>query len=222
MRVLLAEDDAFLADGLSMVLRDNGYAIDVVSNGIDADAALSGGPYDLLILDIGLPQMDGFEVLRRMRTRGQPIPVLVLTARDSLEDRVTGLDLGASDYLTKPFELPELEARIRALLRRDQWANKTKIEFARLQFDTVNRVASVDGELLDLSARELAVLEILLKGIGRIVNKDQITHQLSSWDEEVTPNAIGIAIHRLRKKLEQYELTVSVIRGLGYRIEKSE
>jgi len=221
MRLLLAEDDHFLADGLSMVLRDNGYAIDVVSSGLDAEGALNQGPYDLLILDLGLPKLDGLELLKRMRAKGQSIPVLVVTARDRLEDRIRGLDLGASDYITKPFEVPELEARVRALLRKDQWANLTKVVYGPLHFDTVNRTATVLGNALNLSARELAILEILLQRVGRVVSKEQLTDQLSSWDEEVTANAVGINIHRLRKKLEQYGLTINAARGLGYRLEKS-
>lgn len=221
MRILLAEDDLLLADGLSMVLRDNGYVVDLVANGADADAALVDGPYDLLILDFGLPKMDGTEVLRRLRARGQILPCLVLTARDRLEDRVRGLDLGANDYITKPFQLPELEARIRALLRKDQWGNRTTVTFGSLQFNTVSRMVAVNNEILDLSARELAVLEIILQRLGRIVSKEQITDQLSSWDDEVTTNAVGISVHRLRKKLEKHGITINAVRGLGYRLEKS-
>lgn len=221
MRLLLAEDDLFLADGLSMVLRDNGYLIDVVANGFDADTALANGPYDLLILDLGLPKVDGLELLKRIRARGQNLPVLVLTARDRLEDRVTGLDLGANDYLTKPFQLPELEARIRALLRKDQWANRTRIRFGALEFNTVTRVVQAEGQPLDLSARELAVLEIMLLRLGALVSKEQMIDQLSSWDSEITGNAVGISVHRLRKKLEKHGLTVNAVRGLGYRLEKS-
>jgi DNA-binding response OmpR family regulator len=222
MRLLLAEDDYLLADGLSMVLRDGGYAIDVVGNGLDADAALTNGPYDLLILDLGLPKLDGIDVLKRMRARGQSLPVLVLTARDRLEDRVIGLDLGANDYITKPFELPELEARIRALLRKDQWSNLSEVSLGPLRFNTAVREATIGDEVLDLSGREVAVLDILLRRLGRIVSKEQLMDQLSSWDAEVTANAVGISVHRLRKKLEQHGLTIRAVRGLGYRIETSD
>jgi len=221
MRILLAEDDRFLADGLSLVLKDGGYAVDVVASGLDADIALNQVPYDLLILDLGLPKIDGMELLKRIRNRGQLLPVLILTARDRLEDRVTGLDLGANDYMTKPFQLPELEARIRALLRKEQWANRTEVTFGPLSFNTVTRTPAVDGAPLELSARELAILEIMIQRIGRIVSKDQITDMLSSWDTEITFNAIGIAIHRLRKKLESHGVTIKAIRGLGYRLEES-
>lgn len=221
MRLLLAEDDRFLADGLSMVLRDNGYTVEIVSNGEDAESAIVRGTYDLIILDLGLPRLDGMEVLKRMRARGESMPVLVLTARDRLEDRVAGLDHGANDYITKPFELPELEARIRALLRKGQWSNRTSVCFDKLRYNTVTRVASVAEEILELSARELSVLEIMLQRLGSIVSKDHITDQLSSWDSEVTGNAVGITVHRLRKKLEKHGLTINAIRGLGYRLEKN-
>lgn len=222
MRILLAEDDNFLAEGLSMVLKDSGYIVDVAGNGLEADAALCEDIYDLLILDLGLPKLDGIEVLKRIRNRHQLLPVLILTARDSLEDRVSGLDLGANDYMTKPFQLPELEARIRALLRKDHWANRADVSCARLQFNTSTRVATGDGEVLELSARELALLEILLQRIGRTVSKEQIIALLSGWDEELTYNAIGISVHRLRKKLEQYGVTIKATRGLGYKIEESD
>jgi len=220
MRILLAEDDRFLADGLSLVLKDGGYAVDVACTGVDAENALFETQYDLLILDIGLPKMDGIELLKRLRQRWQKLPVLILTARDRLEDRVSGLDLGANDYMTKPFQLPELEARIRALLRKEQWDNRTDVTFGPLVFNTVTRTPTIGGVSIDLSARELAILEIMIQRLGRIVNKDQITEVLSDWDTEVTFNAIGIAIHRLRKKLEPHGITIRAIRGLGYRIEE--
>lgn len=220
MRILIAEDDQLLADGLSMVLRDNGYAVDIAASGYEADAVLIDGPYDLLVLDLGLPKLDGIEVLKALRARGQTLPVLILTARDRLEDRVRGLDMGANDYLTKPFELPELEARIRALLRKDLWASRTQVAFGPLQFDTATRVAKVDGKEMVLSARELAVLEVMLQRLGRTVSRDQLTDMLSSWDSEVTGNAVVITVHRLRKKLEEFGLTIRSSRNLGYRLEQ--
>lgn len=222
MKILLAEDDRFFAEGLSMVLKDSGYSVDLAVTGADADLALSVSSYDLLILDLGLPKLDGIEVLKRMRGRGQILPVLVLSARDKLEDRVTGLDLGANDYITKPFQLPELEARIRALLRKDNWSNRTEVSFAQLHFNTVDRIAHADGEAIELSARELALLEILLQRLGRLVSKEQIAAILSNWEEELTHNAVGITVHRLRRKLEQYGITIRAVRGLGYRLERDE
>lgn len=222
MRILLAEDDQFLANGLQLVLKDSGYAIDLAVNGADADSALLERTYDLLILDIGLPVLDGFEILRRVRGRGQSLPILVLTARDRIEDRVSGLDLGANDYLTKPFQLPELEARIRALLRKDHWDNRTEVTFASLRYNTATRVTSINGQSLDLSARELSLLEVLLQRLGRMLSKDQIADLLSVLGEELSNNAIGISIHRLRKKLEEHGITIRSIRGLGYRLERAD
>lgn len=219
MKILLAEDDKYLAQGLSMILRDNGYAVDLAMTGPEADVALSVSEYDLLILDLGLPKMDGLEVMQRMKNRGISTPILILTARDRLEDRVQGLDLGANDYITKPFELPELEARVRALLRKDLWANRTEVTFSRLHFNTVSRTATVNSIPLDFTARELAVLECLLQRVGRLVSKDQLAASLSNWDEDLSFNALGITIHRLRKKLEQHQITIRAIRGLGYRLE---
>lgn len=220
MKILLAEDDSFLAEGLSMVLRDNGYSVDVEPNGLNADSAVGMNQYDLLILDLGLPKLDGLDVLKRIRGRGQTIPILILTARDRLEDRVKGLDLGANDYITKPFELPELEARIRALIRKESWSNHTEISFGNLTFNTVSRVAFIEGEPLELTAREVAVLEIFLQRVGATIPKDRLTDLLSSWDEEVSENAVGIIVHRLRKKLEPSDVTIRALRGLGYRLEK--
>lgn len=221
MRILLAEDDQFLADGLSMVLRGNGYVVDVAMTGPDTNTAIAIHSYDLLILDLGLPQLDGMDVLKEIRGRGQQLPILILTARDGLEDRVRGLDWGANDYITKPFHLPELEARIRALLRKDQWANRTDIVFGALTFNTVKRSACLSESQLELTPRELAVLEILLQRIDGTVSKERITNLLSGWDDDVTYNAVGITVHRLRKKLEPASITIRALRGLGYRLEKS-
>jgi DNA-binding response OmpR family regulator len=222
MKILLAEDDRFLADGLSMVLKDSGYSVDMAANGVEADLALNVNSYDLLILDLGLPRMDGIEVIKRVRGRGQSLPILVLTARDSLNDRVFGLDVGANDYITKPFQVPELEARIRALLRKDAWANRHEISFENLHYDTSTRVVTVNGEVLDLSAREIALLEIFLQRLGRLVDKAKIASILSNWEEDLTHNAVGITVHRLRKKLESYGITIRAVRRLGYRLEKAE
>ncbi len=219
MKILLAEDDTFLADGLSMVLRDSGYAVDIEADGANVPIAVGTTQYDLLVLDLGLPNLDGFDVLKRIRSKGETIPILILTARDAVQDRVKGLDLGANDYLTKPFELPELEARIRALIRKENWSNKMEISFGSLTFNTVERVATIDGKTVDLTARELAVLEILLQKLGTSIDKQRITSLISSWDQEVTENAVGIVIHRLRKKLEEANITIKTSRGLGYRLE---
>jgi two-component system OmpR family response regulator len=220
MRILIVEDDPVLADGLTRSLRAADYAIDCVGDGAEADHVLNAQHYDLVILDLGLPKLDGFEVLRRMRRRGSRVPVLVLTARDALEDRVKGLDLGADDYLAKPFDLPELEARLRALIRRGQSGGGSIIEHGALTLDTAGRRVTLNGQPLELSARELGVLEVLMLRSGRVVNKEQLAEQLYGWDEEVGANAIEVYVHRLRKKLEPAGVSIRTIRGLGYLLEK--
>jgi two-component system OmpR family response regulator len=220
MRVLIAEDDPVLADGLTRSLRGSDYAVDCVTDGGEADHVLTAQNYDLVILDIGLPRLDGYEVLRRLRRRGSKTPVLILTARDALDDRVKGLDLGGDDYITKPFDLPELEARVRSLIRRGQSGGGSVLSHGTLTLDTVGRRATLAGEPLDLSARELGVLEVLMLRSGRVVNKDQLAEQLYGWDEEVGPNAIEVYVHRLRRKLEPAGVAIRTIRGLGYLLEK--
>jgi two-component system OmpR family response regulator len=176
--------------------------------------------FDLLILDLGLPKLDGLEVLRRMRARNQALPVLIVTARDRLEDRVSGLDFGADDYMTKPFDLPELEARVRALLRRGRGgSNSVEVVYGALRFDTVGRRVTVNDQPIDLSAKELAVLEVLLQRGGSVVSKEQLIEHMYGWDEEVSHNAMEVNVHRLRKKLEPSGMNIRTIRGLGYVLE---
>lgn len=223
MRMLIVEDDPLLADGLSRSLGTLGFAVDLATDGLTADHMLITQSYDLVILDLGLPGMDGFEVLRKLRHRGGQAgtaPVLILTARDALEDRVKGLDLGADDYLTKPFDLPELEARVRALVRRGKFGASPQIVHGRLSFDTIGRRALVDGKPVDLSARELSMLETLLLNVGRVVSKEHLAEQVRGWGEEPGANAIEVYIHRLRKKLESAEISVRTVRGLGYLLDK--
>ena len=222
MRILIAEDDSILADGLSRSLRRNGYAVDTVHDGLAADSALSAQTFDLLILDLGLPHLPGLEVLRRLRARNARLPVLILTAADSVEQRVKGLDLGADDYMAKPFALSELEARVRALARRGAGGGSTVLRHGRLVFDQTGRVAQVDDLTLDLSAREVSLLEILLTRSGRMVNKNQIVDHLCEWGEEVSSNAIEVYIHRLRKKLEPSGVKIATVRGLGYCLEREQ
>ena len=219
MRILIAEDDPVLADGLLQSLRQDGYAVDWVKNGGEADAGLGANDFDLLILDIGLPKLSGFEVLKRLRARNSRLPVLMLTARDGVDDRVRGLDLGADDYLAKPFELAELKARVRALTRRGMSGAPTLIRHGRLSFDQVGRVADLDGERVELSARELSLLELLLQPPGRLVRKDQLVEHLCEWGEEVSTNAIEVYVHRLRRKLEPGGVRISTVRGVGYCLE---
>ena len=220
MRILIAEDDSILADGLSRSLRHNGYAVDAVRDGLAADSALAAQAFDLLILDLGLPQLAGLEVLRRLRARNSALPVLILTAADSIEQRVKGLDLGADDYMAKPFALQELEARVRALGRRGMGGATAVIQHGPLQYDTTGRVVTLNDAMVDLSARELALLEVLLQRVGRLVSKDQLVEHLCVWGEEVSTNAIEVYVHRLRKKIEVGPVRIATVRGLGYCLEK--
>jgi two-component system, OmpR family, response regulator len=220
MRVLVAEDDTVLGDGLCRSLRKGGYAVDWVTSGTDADSALTAQPYDLLILDLGLPRLTGMEVLKRLRSRQSALPVLILTAADSIEQRVRGLDLGADDFMAKPFALSELEARVRALVRRAMGAGSTTLRVGPLVYDQVSRTATL-GELpLELSARETGLLEVLLQRAGRLVSKEQIVDQLCEWGDEVSHNAIEVYMHRLRKKLEGGGIRIATVRGLGYCLER--
>lgn len=221
MRILIAEDDHVLADGLMRSLRSAGAAVDHVSTGSEAEAALlTSQEFDLLILDLGLPKLNGLEVLKNLRARGSHLPVLILTAADSVEERVKGLDYGADDYMAKPFSLQELEARVRALVRRGMGAASTIIKHGPLSYDQNGRVATIDGKMIDLSARELGLLEVLLQRSGRLVSKDQLVERLCEWGEEVSNNAIEVYIHRLRKKIEKGPIRIATVRGLGYCLEK--
>jgi two-component system OmpR family response regulator len=219
MRILLTEDDAALAEALQFALTQSGYAVDWVSNGAAADEALKQDIFGLLILDIGLPKLDGFEVLRRLRRHNTTLPVLILSGREQSEEKVTGLDLGADDYLVKPFSLNELQARVRALLRRGQGSAAPLITFGELNFDTVQRIATVGGKALALSAQETGMLEILLARFGRIVSKEQLVEQLYSAGHEVSLNAIEVCVHRLRKKLEHTGVSVRTQYGRGYLLD---
>ena len=221
MRILLAEDDPVIADGICCALRRGGCAVDHVADGMEADTALASQVFDLLILDLGLPRMNGIDVLKRLRARKSAQPVLILTAQDGVDDRVRGLDAGADDYLTKPFALPELEARVRALTRRGTGQPRC-IEIGQLSYDQADRVVKIGGQLVDLSAREIGLLEIFLLRVGRLVSKDQLVDHLCGWGEEVSSNAIEVYVHRLRKKLEDSGVRIVTVRGLGYCLENPD
>lgn len=219
MRILIAEDDAALSEALRFSLTQAGYAVDHVANGLAADEALKSEGFGLLVLDLGLPKIDGFEVLRRLRKRNTTLPVLILSGREEPEEKVTGLDLGADDYLVKPFSLSELQARVRALLRRGAGVASPTLQYGDLNFDTVGRVASVAGKPLQLSLHEAGVLEILLRRFGRVVSKEQLVEQIYSYDKEVSHNAIEVYIHRVRKKLADSGVEVRTHYGRGYVID---
>ena len=219
MRILIVEDDLILADGLKSSLTQSGYAVDLMTSGTDADGVLAYQTFDLVLLDLDLPTLSGFEVLKRLRVRGNKTPVLILTANDDIDNRVKGLDLGADDYLSKPFNLAELEARIRALIRRGQAGGSAIISVGKLQLDTTSRAATYNSASLNLSARELAVLEILMLKAGKVVNKEQMLEKLCNFDEDISDNALEVYLHRVRKKLEHSDISIRTIRGLGYLLE---
>jgi two-component system OmpR family response regulator len=222
VRILVAEDDPSLAEVLVQSLRNAGYAVNNVRSGEEADAALESNDFDLLILDIGLPRTSGLEVLRRLRARKSALPVLILTALIGVSDRVAGLDAGADDYLPKPFDLAELKARVRALLRRGLAGRSTLLQHGALSYDQIGRVAWLNGERIELSGREVSLLETFLQRAGRLVSKDQLVNHMCEWGEEVSGNAIEVYVHRLRKKLEPGGVHIVTVRGLGYSLDKPE
>ena len=222
MRILVVEDNRTLADGLAAVLRGSGYAVDVVNDGVSADAVLATETFDLVILDLNLPEMDGLAVLRAMRARKNMSSVLILTARGALDERVKGLDLGADDYMTKPFEVSELEARVRVLLRRQAGLRGASVSFGEISLDTNSRTLSGHGQPMEIPARELSVLETLLLRAGKVVAKQSIIQSLAAFDEDLSSNAVEQYVSRLRKRLAPYGLTVRTARGLGYYLDRSE
>lgn len=208
-----------LADGLARALRQSAYVVDWVRDGKQADSWLASQNYDLVILDLGLPWLEGGEVLQRLRQRRQRLPVLILSAREALEERVRLLDLGADDYLVKPVALSELEARVRALIRRGLAVPEPTLTVGGLRLDTVGKRAWLDDAPLDLTAREWALLEYLAMRAKRVVSKEQIIEALYGWDEEITPNAVEKSMSRLRAKLEPAGVVIRAVRGLGYFLE---
>jgi len=219
MHVLLVEDDAVLADGLTRILQGHAMVVDVCGNGTQADQILQRAEVAVVVLDIGLPGIDGFEVVRRLRARASNVPVLLLTARDAIEDRVRGLELGADDYLVKPFATAELVARIKALARRNA-PKPAVLSLGRLALDTFTRRASIDERSIDLSVREWAVLEYLLQHGGRVVSKQQIIDAILPWGEDLTLNAVEVYISRVRLKIADAGISIRTIRGFGYMLEQ--
>jgi DNA-binding response OmpR family regulator len=226
MRLLLVEDDVMVASGIKLGLTDAGYAVDWVGSAERALEVTQAETFDIAVIDIGLPQMDGLGLTQALRKQGHAMPVLILTARDALQDRVQGLDRGADDYMVKPFELPELLARLRALLRRSQAATSAVLSFGPLELDTAQRRACIRtpgsdpaGSPLELGPREWTVMEYLLLQAPKPANKEKLLQALTGWDKEITPNAVEVYISRLRSKLEPHGLVLRSIRGFGYRLE---
>lgn len=222
MRILLVEDNLSLSEGLATLLRQSGYAVDAVHDGASAEALAAAESFDLVILDLNLPQMDGLEVLRAMRARRNPAAVLILTARGTPEERVKGLDLGADDYLIKPFDIGEFEARVRSLLRRQAGLKTSTVGFGALVLDLTSRSFAAAGERLDLPARERGLLELLILRAGKVVTRDAIVQSLTSLEDDLSPNAIEQYVSRLRKRLMPLGLTVRTARGLGYFLDRAE
>lgn len=218
-RILLVEDDAALARGMAAMLRGKGHALDVVSDGEDALAAAGDEPYALILLDLGLPDLDGIEVLRRIRRAGNRTPVLVLTARDAVGDRIAGLDNGADDYVLKPFDPDELEARVRALLRRSTGEATATTTIGALVLDPARGAATLAGRDLVLRRREWAVLERLAARPGKIVSKERLAAEIFGYDEPVAPNAVEVYVARLRRKLEPDGPAIRTMRGMGYLLD---
>ena len=219
MRVLLAEDNRTLADWLAKALTREGFAVDCMHDGADTDHVLLTQQYDVVVLDLGLPRVDGLEVLRRLRRRGSNVPVLVLTARGAIDDRVGGLNAGADDYLPKPFKLAELEARINALIRRSHGSGVPSVKVGALEYDSVGRTFRLGGELLALRPKEHAVLEALIQRAGKAVSKTSLHEHVFSLDAATSPEAVEIYIHRLRRKFEGSAVAIVTLRGLGYVLE---
>ncbi len=222
MRILLVEDDVILGNATSIYLRNIGYVVDWAKDGKQADLALHNEVYDAVVLDLGLPQLDGLAVLKRLRARKQQTSVIILTARDSLEDRIAGLDLGADDYLIKPIKLAELAARIRAQLRRQHATISSIIEYPPLSLNTKDRLVTYKNQPFALSPRELSLLETLLLRVGKVVSKENFLENISDWDESLGTNAIEVYMHRLRKKLLSVGIEVRTVRGLGYMLDLQE
>ena len=218
MRILLVEDDPLLGDGIRVALQQAGYSVDLFTNGVEARHALDAESFDVMVLDLGLPQKDGLSLLREMRAAGFLLPVLILTARDTVADRVAGLDLGADDYMVKPFDLDELHARIRALLRRHSGRASPTIKYGSIELDPAARLVTLAGQYISLTAKEFSMLYLFLENVGHILSREQIEEKIYGWNDLVESNSTEVHIHHLRKKLGK-ELIITV-RGAGYLIPK--
>jgi len=217
-RILLVEDDAMMGQAVKVALSQAGYAVDLANMAEDAEAALDTTPYDLVVLDINLPEKSGLEMVRELRKRRKDIPVLALTARDTTKQKVEGLNAGVDDYLVKPFDLEELLARLQALLRRSNSRPTPNIKNGIITLDPAARTVQKNGKQVDLSAREFAILAILMENIDKVMNKQEIEDKLYGWDIEIESNAVEVHISHLRKKIGEH--MIKTIRGLGYIVEK--
>jgi two-component system response regulator QseB len=217
MRVLLIEDDEILGDGLKAGVEQTGYVVDWVRDGDAAQRAFERETYDLAVLDLGLPKRPGIEVLRWLRRRGNEVPVLILTATDGVEDRVTALDAGADDYVSKPFDLDEVCARLRALHRRAAGCTSPVIRHGDIEIDPASRSVTVDKFLVPVSPKEFAILQLLAENAGKPVPRDRLMSSIYGWDDEIGSNVLEVHVHHLRKKLPT--LRVKAVRGVGYRLE---
>ena len=220
MRILLVEDDLPLAEALSTLLLGAGYALDVTHDGLSAETLIGAERFDLVILDLNLPEKDGLAVLRSLRARRNLVPILILTARGEASEKVAGLDLGADDYMVKPFDVGEFEARVRSILRRQAGLHASDVQIGPVRFDMANRRFHVGDEPLDLPARELALLELFFLRAGRVVGKEAIVQSLTSLEESLSDNAIEQYVSRLRRRLHPHGLTLRTARGLGYMLER--
>lgn len=218
MRILLVEDDKALGEGIRTALKPEGYTVDWVQDGSSALHALSEESFELAVLDLGLPRMDGLQVLKRLRAAANPVPVLVLTARDSTADRIAGLDAGADDYLVKPFAVAELKARLRALLRRSFNRPQPLLEYRGISLDLVSQAVSFQGQIINLQRKEFLLLHELLAQPGRVLTRDKLQQALYGWDEEVESNALEVHVHHLRKKF--FPELIRTVRGVGYLVDK--
>jgi two-component system, OmpR family, response regulator QseB len=219
MRILVVEDDDLVALGIKQGLARAGYTVDLATSAEAAEACLKNEAFDLAVIDIGLPRMDGLTLIRQLRGQGHSLPVLVLSARSSMEDTIGGLDMGADDYLGKPFRLPELAARIRALIRRSNAVVDTCLRHGPLTLDTATHAASLGDQPLEVTNREWAILELLLMRSPSVVSKERLVQVLSGWDKDITPNAIEVHVSRLRVKLAPGQVEIRTVRGIGYRMD---
>ncbi|MDD5393959.1 MAG: response regulator transcription factor [Thiothrix sp.] len=220
MRILVVEDDALLGDAIQAGLKQSGHAVDWVRDGVQADHALLAEPYAAVVLDLGLPRLSGLEVLQRLRQRQSTLPVLILTARDTVEDRIQGLDTGADDYLVKPFDMGELSARLRALIRRASGFAAPVLQVGAVELDPAGHCVNYQGAPVDLSSREFTVLQALMLNVGRVLSRAQLEDKLYAWGQEVESNTVEVHIHHLRRKL--YPSLIETIRGVGYLIPRDK